>query len=197
VSKAAIRARNLAIARVLGTTPAKLGLFKRVVARIEKAARLPKSAGGARMVDLRESPGHTVVQKPPTLKANAAPFRPEIAQHVPPYGQIKQKTTGVMDFGGPRVIYQVSKSGDAPPKIQGAGSLLNDHVEFKTLRYMREFKLNEATLYLNQAPCSYTSARGADGCANILEKLMAPGEKITAYFPGKNGPDSYVFTRKP
>jgi Double-stranded DNA deaminase toxin A len=167
--------------------PRARGIFNRVARKFDKAKRLPR--GGARMISPRgASPGHRLLRTPSRVDAGAARFRPELAAHVPPHGQIGRKTTGVMDLGGNRVIYQVSgRWGGQPRPVDGAGGVLMTHVEMHTLSRMREAGLREATLYLNRAPCSFTSGRGSDGCSVFLQSLLRPGERITVYFPDAAG----------
>ena len=161
------------------------GIFNRVARRFNKAVRLPR--GGARMISPRgPSPRHRVLRPPHVVDPGAARFRPELAAHVPPWGQIGRKTTGVMDLGGNRVVYQVSGLWPRPPRVRGAGGVLQSHVEMHTLSRMREAGQREATLYLNRAPCSFTSSR-PDGCSVVLQQLLRPGERITVFYPDAAG----------
>ena len=57
-----------------------------------------------------------------------------------------------------------------------------------TLGNMRQNGVKEATLYINQVPCSYAGPRGRPaGCDAALERMLLPGEKLTVY-----GPNGYV-----
>ncbi len=161
------------------------GIFKKAGAKLKAAKSLPNK--GARVVPARAATsGHTFVKRPRNIPANAAPFRPELASQVPPHGLNGPKTTGVIDLGGERVISpQVSGQGPGTANPVGMGNVLNSHVEAHTLARMREAGVKEATLYINKAPCSFTSGGSSrpDGCLVMLEKALRPGEKITVYYP--------------
>jgi hypothetical protein len=158
------------------------GIFKRAGVKLRKAPSLPNKGVPVQRPG-RGRPAGTL-RKPGYVPVNAAPYRPELAAQVPAYGG--KKVTGVIDLGGERVISpQISGQGgptSALP-VPGAGSVLSSHVEMHAVSAMRQHNLQEATVYINKAPCSFSSARGANGCMAKLGDILRPGEKLTVYYP--------------
>lgn len=157
------------------------GIFKRAGAKLRHATSLPNR--GVRTPGAGPGRPRNTVRRPNHIPANAAPYRPELAAQVPPYGG--RKVTGVIDLGGERVISpQISGQGGPTSRqaVPGAGSILSSHVEMHAVSAMRQNNLTEATVYINKAPCSFTSARGANGCMNKIADVLRPGERLTVYY---------------
>jgi hypothetical protein len=135
-------------------------------------------------------PGHT--------ESELNPYRREIADQVPPYGQKGDKTTGVLDLSDGRVL-PPQDSGyngpalDMPKPRPGMDRTLVTHVEAHSVAAMREHGVKNATLYINREPCDFTHPASGKpwGCENALERMLRPDERLTIY-----GPNGYakVFT---
>jgi hypothetical protein len=157
------------------------GIFKRAGTKLRQAPSLPNK--GVRVPGTAPRASNAL-RKPRYIPANAAPYRPELAAQVPPYGG--KKVTGVIDLGGERVISpQISGQGGPTSQlpVPGAGSVLSSHVEMHAVSAMRQNGLHDATVYINKAPCSFTSARGMNGCMAKLDDILRPGERVTVYYP--------------
>jgi hypothetical protein len=66
-------------------------------------------------------------------------------------------------------------------QVPGMNYHLKAHVEANTASAMRQLRLNEATLYLNQAPC--VNLRG--GCEAMLPRMLGEGRQLRVVVPGQ------------
>jgi hypothetical protein len=126
--------------------------------------------------------------RPEHIPDDAAPFRQDVADRVPPYGQHGDKTSGVADLhdgGGVQPVQHSgygSPSADLPKPRRGMNGNNVSHVEAHTAARMHQTGARDATLYINREPCP-----GRNGCARLLERMLPPGAKLTVY-----GPNGYA-----
>jgi hypothetical protein len=123
-------------------------------------------------------------QPPATAPPDANPYRPEIANQVPPYGQKGVKTTGILDLGNGRILPPQDSTYDGPalrlPRPRRGMNRHNmSHVEAHAAAQMRLTGTMDATLYLNRVPCP-----GRNGCDRLLPRMVPPDGKLTIYGPG-------------
>lgn len=66
-------------------------------------------------------------------------------------------------------------------QVPGMNYHLKAHVEAHAASAMRQLRLNDATLYLNQVPC--VSSRG--GCEVMLPRMLGEGRQLRVVVPGQ------------
>jgi Double-stranded DNA deaminase toxin A len=164
------------------------GIFKKVGLKLKKAKGLPNRGIAPSVTKAAKSTPHKLPRPPRTLKPGAAPYRPELASRVPPYGTKGKKVTGVVDLGGKRVVgpFDSGYGGPAqklPKPRRGMDGNLVSHVEANTVARMRQNGVKEATLYINKRPCSYDRGGSLGGCEVMLKRMLQKGEKLTVYGP--------------
>jgi hypothetical protein len=181
------RLRNLKKAGRLGK--AARGIFKKVNVKLRVSKSLPGRGSMGRVGGMQGPRPKPFLRPPRTMKPGAAPYRPEIAERVPPLGTKGKKVTGVLDLGGKRVTKPIDSGYGGPaqqlPKPRrGMDGNLVSHVEANAVATMRQNGVKEATLYINKKPCSYDLGGGRQGgCLNNLGRMLLPGEKLTVYGP--------------
>jgi hypothetical protein len=165
------------------------GLFASAGPRLRLSKRLSHQGVGVTRTIGSAAPSRPFLRPPRVVRPNAAPYRPEIAGKVPPYGTKGEKTTGVVDLGGEHVVSTLDSgyrgpANDLPKPRRGMDGNLVAHVEAHTAALMRQQNVNEATLYINRKPCSYEGPGGAPGgCSVALPRMLKPGQRLTVYGP--------------
>ena len=165
------------------------GIFKKVGQKLKKAKSLPNRGMTPSVPRAAKAATHKPFLRPPrSFKPGAAPYRPELADKVPPLGTRGKKVTGVVDLGGKRVVGPMDSGYGGPaqqlPKPRrGMDGNLVAHVEANTVATMRQNGVKEATLYINMRPCSYDRGGSRGGCEVMLKRMLLPGEKLTVYGP--------------
>lgn len=119
----------------------------------------------------------------PITEKGAAPYDPNVAAKVPPWGANDVKTRGVLVKDGEEIPLASGKKGPSQNR-GGPGTGMNGnvktHVEAHAGASLKPGE--EATLYINRVPCP-----GDQGCEANLAKYVPKGATLTVY-----GPDGYV-----
>jgi hypothetical protein len=90
-------------------------------------------------------------------------------------------TAGVLRSSGAKDVELVSGEGGPasrmPPKSPGFDAYTSEHVEGHAAATMRELKINEGTLYINNpsGPCL--------NCNRLLDRMLAPGARLNVVWP--------------
>lgn len=116
-----------------------------------------------------------------------------------PYRNGRGKTSGyLVDAQGNR-ISQIYESGNNPYSndtglVRGDDRIytIQDHVEAQIAGWMRDNNVFEATLVLNNHPCS----NGVNNCQNLLPRMLPPSAKLRVIVPDgfdARGPFDQVF----
>jgi hypothetical protein len=104
---------------------------------------------------------------------------------VPAYGGTGKKVSGILDAGGSQIDLVSGYTGPAqaiPFGTRGFNNIVRSHVEAHAAAVMRLNGLESASLYLNKAPCAW-----AQGCANMLPRMLPAGATLHIYWPGGLG----------
>ncbi len=105
---------------------------------------------------------------------------------MPPYGhnwqnQSSTKTLGILEIDGQSIYLQsgnIGPSASMPIGTPGMNGTIKSHVEAHTASIMRLEDVNEAVLYINQAPCP-----GKTGCGHNLPFMLPEGSALTVIAP--------------
>ncbi|HWB05276.1 MAG TPA: RHS repeat-associated core domain-containing protein [Verrucomicrobiales bacterium] len=96
------------------------------------------------------------------------------------------KTSGILSTSVGEIDLMSGYAGPSasmlPGAVPGMNNILKAHVEAHAASAMRQLDLNEATLYLNNLPCSWGSA---NGCANMLPRMLGEGRSLRVVVPGQ------------
>ena len=98
------------------------------------------------------------------------------------------KTQGVFSGGSitDELISGYSGPSSAMPKgTPGFNNIVRAHVEGHAAALMRTNGIESAVLYLNQAPCAWSS-----GCNAMLPRMLPAGAELNVYWPG--GSQTYL-----
>jgi hypothetical protein len=91
------------------------------------------------------------------------------------------KTQGIFDSGSSQVDLISGYKGPSasmPRGTPGMNSHTKAHVEAHSAALMRQQGLKDATLYINQVPCT-----GRNGCDVLLPRLLPEGAQLHVYGP--------------
>lgn len=102
---------------------------------------------------------------------------------VPTYGG--GKTQGVATSVGDIDLlsgYAGPSAAMPPGRVPGMNNLIKLHVEAHAASAMRQLGLDDATLYLNQAPCVWSNG---GGCNAMLPRMLGKGRQLRVVVPGQ------------
>ncbi|WP_322770698.1 DddA-like double-stranded DNA deaminase toxin, partial [Frankia sp. Cr1] len=142
-----------------------------------------RASGGSGSGDAGLGARPTAPVDPPS---EAAPFRHDLADEVPAYGENGSKTSGLLDLGSgapePLTSGYNGPSKLLPKPRPGMNGNNVSHVEAHAAAQMRLQNVTEGTLYINRVPCG-----GVTGCDTLLPRMVPKGSRLTIY-----GPNGFV-----